>query len=165
VKRVLICLLLIWTTEGFSVSRVGGGKVRSNSSGFELSTPRDFAQIRPLNDEALRVMGPVVATITTGFIQQYVEVSEFRNEFADATQLSATDLKKRFTAQKWTDHKSHTGCVVLLKSSQNGVFAWIATWGQGKGVVLKGLALPDIDNAMTAMIQSLSLDEGACAWK
>ena len=159
-----ICSAL-WALHAGAVSRVGGGKIRSNSSGFETEIPESFALIESSTDNSLRASGRPVLTRENGLTRQYVEIVEFDQEFPDAVGLSALELQSRFSKAGWTPVPANEHCALAISSSNNRVTARIVTWGSGRGFVLKGPALPDVQKVMAELISNMKLDNGACAWK
>lgn len=157
--------LAFWGLHANAVSRVGGGKIRSNSSGFETAVPESFALIEVSTENSLRASGPPVVTRESGITRQYVEIVEFNQEFPDAVNLSEQELQSRFSKSGWTATHIDERCALAISSSNGQVTARIVTWGSGRGVVLKGPDLPGVQDAMTELLTNLKLDTGACAWK
>lgn len=147
-----------------AVSRVGGGKVKSQSSGFELELPAPFTYSEDIAGLRVKALGPVVFVANKGMISQYVEISEFHDDFAEVVNLSAQELNTRFTTNNWTALGNSRECVLILRNQSPSIAAYIVTWGSGKGLVLKGPRLPDVEKAMQSMLESLSIT-GGCAWK
>lgn len=162
----IISVIILGVSSGQAVSRVGGGKVRSQSSGFEATLPNLFGQLTPLSSDSVRAMGPAVYIAGFGPSTQFVDISEFASEFPDGVLLSREDLRQRFLAAEWTEGSMTEACVLQLQNrSSNQVAAMIVTWGQGRGFVLKGPRLPEVEAAMQSILQSLKLDVAGCSWK
>ena len=158
-------LLCLWAAPSGAVSRVGGGKVRSQSSGFELQTSQQFAQIKNIGAEAVRIEGPPVYIAGRGVAAQFVDITEFRSDFHDLADLNREELRQRLSNSLWQELSSPHECVLTMKNANPQIAAVIATWGDGKGFVLKGQRLPDVERAVQDMLSTLQIDPGACAWK
>ncbi|MEK2689820.1 hypothetical protein [Bdellovibrio sp. GT3] len=159
-----ITLLIAWTSLSRAVSRVGGGKISSLSSGFEMIVPQNFTNLFATRTESVRAEGPPVYVYGRGVTTQFVDITEFQDEFADFTNYSALEIRERLEQSKWR-LVSESDCAIIMKNNDPKIVAYIGTWGAGKGFVLKGLNLPDVDQAMIGMLGSLRVTPGSCAWK
>lgn len=159
-----ISLLCLWADPSGAVSRVGGGKVRSQSSGFEMQTPQYFAQLKDIGTQAVRAEGPAVYISGRGVTNQFVDITEFRSDFPDLVSMNRAEIRQRLEASRWQELPASQGCVLVMKNANPQIAAVIATWGNGKGFVLKGRNLPDVNTAMQEMLTTLSIEPGSCAW-
>jgi hypothetical protein len=114
--------------------------------------------------EKVRADGPPVYVTGRGVMNQFIDISEFRNEFADLTEYSSLELQERLSKSNWTVAMD-ANCVLILKNINPQITAYVATWGSGKGFVLKGKTLSAVDLGMQEMIRTLKLQPGSCAWK
>ncbi|WP_413586244.1 hypothetical protein [Bdellovibrio sp. HCB274] len=165
-KNIILLILLTttWAPLSGAVSRVGGGKINSLSSGFEMDAPESFLNIKATGRDSVRAEGPPTYVMGRGVMTQFIDIGEFRNEFPDFVDYSANDIQSRLERSAWSV-VSNSDCILIMKSNDPQITAYIATWGLGKGFVLKGRSLPDVDKAMTGFINSLVLTPGSCAWK
>lgn len=148
----------------FAVSRVGGGKVRSNSSGFEVQIPKSYAKTIE-RAETVTALGPNVYVAGQGLMPEYIEISEFSAEFPNLVNYSEEQLENRLTANSWeVIPGANESCVAGLRFASNQVVVYALTWGSGKGVVLKAPRLGGTEEAMKEMLATLVLDTGSCAW-
>ncbi len=159
-----ISLLCLWADPSGAVSRVGGGKVRSQSSGFEMLTPKHFAHLKDIGAKAVRAEGPAVYISGHGVTNQFVDITEFRSDFSDLASMTRKELHARLSGSRWTELSDPLDCVLIMKNNNPQITAIIATWGNGKGFVLKGRNLPDVNTAMQEMLTTLSIEPGSCAW-
>ena len=139
IQLAVLSGFLGFASLGNAVSRVGGGKIQSMKSGFELSVAPLF-KTADVPQETVRCLGPI-GMIQQGFQVnmgiQYFEVAEFSNEFSDATNLSKQDLVARFSKSEWKEIYS-SECPLTMKLKNEAVTAYFVTWGNGKGFVMKG---------------------------
>lgn len=161
---IFITLLIAWTTLSRAVSRVGGGKISSLSSGFEMIVPQNFTNLFATRTESVRAEGPPVYVYGRGVTTQFVDITEFQDDFSDFTNYSALEIRQRLEKSNWR-LVSESDCILIMKNNDPKIVAYIGTWGMGKGFVLKGLNLPDVDQAMIGMLGSLRITTGSCTWK
>ncbi|WP_142698815.1 hypothetical protein [Bdellovibrio sp. ZAP7] len=164
-KRPILLAILLASTTSHAVSRVGGGKVRSLRSGFEASIESLFVTTQS-SEQMVRCSGPIgpirqTKSFSTG--TQYFEISEFADEFTNATALSKKQLTDRFEKSQWQEVKK-AQCDLTLKQRTSGVVAYIVTWGHGKGFVMKGTDSPDTNRAMDKVLATLKITS-ECSWK
>ena len=163
--KILITLMsMAWAIPGLCVSRVGGGKIQSVPSGFEITIPNPFSNIKE-SSNGLRAVGPIALVPAQGLQRQFIEISEFAADFPDTVSLGRESLMKRLLQSKWIEFRSSHECVLALKSHENGVFALLLTWGDGKGFTLKGPLSTEVEEAATKVVSSLVLDSEVCSWK
>ncbi len=161
---LIITLLIAGTTLARAVSRVGGGKINSLSSEFEMVIPQAFMNLSATGSQSVRAEGPPVYVLGRGVTQQFVDVTEFKDEFADFTNYSALEIRDTLEQSSWRV-VSENGCALIMKNNDPRIVAYIGTWGAGKGFVLKGYNLPGVDQAMIDLLGSLKITPGSCAWK
>lgn len=166
-KSILTVTVALFFTASFAgaVSRIGGGKIQSVSSGFEMNVNLLFSPADIQND-SVRCLGPISviqrgANATMG--TQYFEVSEFAREFPDATSANSQELITRFEKSGWKAQPSEN-CNTVLRLRTDGAVAYIVTWGSGKGFVMKGTPTAQTEQAMREALLSLKIN-GGCAWK
>lgn len=148
----------------FAVSRVGGGKVRSNSSGFEIQIPKSYGKTTE-RAKTVTALGPNVYVAGQGLMPEYINISEFSDEFPDVVNYSAEQLKKRLIANNWeVVPVASESCVIGFRFASNQVVVYALTWGAGKGIILKAPRVGGTENSMLEMLATLSLEPGSCAW-
>lgn len=158
--------ILFFIPGAFAVSRVGGGKVKSNSSGFEMTVPNAYARIEPYGQDKVIARGPQFFSANRGLVELFIRIAEFADEFPDAIPQTSSELALRFHLAGWSQHSTvNNSCVLMFSRRSSSLTSYILTWGSGKGFVLNGPGYEDVDQAMQSMIQTLQLDPGACAWK
>lgn len=165
-KKLLLitAILTAWATLSGAVSRVGGGKISSQSSGFEMVAPQNFTTLAMIGADSVRAEGPPTFVLGRGVVNQFVDITEFQDEFPDFANYSALEINQRLASSAWR-LVSDSNCVLIMKNNDPQVVAYIATWGAGKGFVLKGRNLPDVDQAMVDLLGSLKITPESCSWK
>jgi phosphoribosylformimino-5-aminoimidazole carboxamide ribonucleotide (ProFAR) isomerase len=164
---LIATIILTKTSVGNAVSRVGGGKVSSQQSDFEMTFNLSFQQLDQ-NGKSVKGIGSVVfASLGIGSqpITQFYELTEFADEFPDAVTLTKSELIERFSKSQWHEVPSPSACAVLLRTNNRGVIAYIMNSGEGKGFVLKGTNTPETELLMENAIKTLVISEGGCKWK
>ena len=162
---IITLFLLVAALSAQAVSRIGGGKIQSVRSGFEMNISGLF-KIADIQNDSVRCLRPVSINqrgLTSSMGTQFFEISEFSNEFADATSLSAEKIVARFEKSGWKKISSPS-CQVVMKLHTNGAIAYLATWGSGKGFVMKGTPTAQTEQVMREALTSLTIS-GGCSWK
>lgn len=164
--NALLCTIAIILSGSLSqaVSRVGGGKVRSASSGFELTLPFPFIQIGLLSADAVRAMGPMAYLAGKGLSQQFIDVLEFENDFKDKGQYSREDLRRDFISNSWTEMNT-SNCVLHFMKENGSIIAHVVSWGSGRGYILRGPLTSDVSQAMNSALKSQQRVSAECLWK
>lgn len=163
--KISFLTVLLLALSASAVSRVGGGKVRSNSSGFEIQVPKSYGKTKEQAD-GVTALGPNVYVAGQGLVPEYVNISEFYLEFPDLVTYSPEELETRLTANRWEviPAEAHS-CIVSLRFASNQIVVYALTWGNGKGVVMKAPKVGATEDAIKEMLATLTLDPGSCAWK
>ncbi len=162
--KIIFLTFALLALHAAAVSRVGGGKVRSNSSGFEIQIPNSYSRTAE-RAEAVTALGPNVYVAGQGLVPEYVTISEFYAEFPNLVQYSAAQLEAHLTARNWElVPLDGDNCVSALRFASRQVIVYALTWGNGKGVVLKAPQVGQTENAIKQMLSTLALDNGSCAW-
>jgi hypothetical protein len=164
-KIILMGLITLGSLTGSAVSRVGGGKVASEFSQFMMGVEDGSWQIRTASSAGVTAVGPVAFTPDRGPVQQFFDVTEFKDEFPDAVDLSVSDLQTRFAQSNWTMIPGPIPCAVGWQKENSSVMTYIFTWGGGRGFVMKGLNTYATKQVMSATLHTLTIEPGACAWK
>jgi len=164
VRGTLFALFLCWSISGHAVSRVGGGKIQSHTSGFELTVPAPFDDLQTYQ-QGIVARGPSTISPQLGMIRQFIEISEFSGEFKDAVLLSKSELVDRMSKSKWLEVPASISCAVELRLGSGNVAASLVTWGQGRGFVIKGPRSPQVERTIQAILKSVKTIHGACTWQ
>lgn len=163
--KALLCLvILISSSLSNAVSRVGGGRIRSTASGFELTFPFPFVQLGLLSADAVRASGPMAYFAGQGLRQQFIDVLEFETDFKDKSQLSRENLRQEFTTAGWVEMNT-SSCVAHFKKENGSVIAHVVSWGSGQGYVLRGPLTAEVSQAMDAILKSQQRATAECLWK
>ncbi|MNL00397.1 hypothetical protein D3C87_1208300 [compost metagenome] len=163
-KALLCLIILVSSSLSNAVSRVGGGRVSSTSSGFELSVPFPFVQIGLLSADAVRASGPMAYFAEQGMRQQFIDVLEFESDFRDKSHHSRDDLRQEFISAGWVNLET-SSCVAHFKKENGSVIAHVVSWGSGQGYILRGPYTADVSQAMDAILKSQQRVSAECLWK
>jgi len=164
VKALCLALLSCWSIQCIAVSRVGGGKIQSHFSGFELVMTAPFDKLQDYQG-GIVANGPNTFSPQLGMFRQFIEISEFSDEFKDAVLLSKNELVDRMSKSKWIEVPASITCAVELRQDHGNVAASLVTWGQGRGFVIKGPRSPQVERTIQAILKSVKTINGACTWK
>lgn len=160
---LLLSFLTFFAATSLGVSRVGGGKISSSESLFELQMAAPFLGIEDYKDTVI-AMGPKGFSATQ-FISQFIQVREYASRFNKLVTDSRRDTKSFFLSQNWDAFVTTQDCIDAYSYTNSTATSIALTWGQGKGVILEGPATPMVRDAIEKTVQSLTLLPGACSWK
>lgn len=163
-SKIILPLLMLVTSHGHAVSRVGGGKVSSAASGFELTVPSPFIQLGALSSDSVRAIGPTFFINGQGLRKLFIDILEFSTDFSSLANISRDDLRREFLTAGWTEENTH-GCSVHFKMEGASVVAHVVSWGSGKGYILHGLLLSDVAKTMDEIVGSQQRASEECQWK
>lgn len=163
-RLFLSTLTLLIASQGLSVSRVGGGKVSSTSSGFDMEIPSLFFSIKPWGTEGIRADGPPIM-LGAGLTSQFMDVLEFQNEFSQMVTLTPAELRTQFLSLGWVEQPSTIPCAIHFYGRSSNMTAHVLSWGNGRGVVLRGLATNQVTAGLTQALATLTRHSQECSWK
>jgi hypothetical protein len=146
-----------------AVSRIGGGKVSSVDSGFEIKVAQPFLGLDQLQD-IIMANGPIGFN-NNQLVSQFILIKEFSVQFEDLKNESRESIKDFFRKASWTSILSTNPCVEAFTYTNDSTTGTAMTWGDGKGIILQGPATPMVEQAIEETRQSAALVPGACAWK
>lgn len=162
-KFAISVIVLFISVCAFPVSRIGGGKVGSLSSNFEMEVAAPFTDLKQLSETVLANGPPGIGP--NGFSSQFIEIREFREYFSEIENSSKLETQTFFAARGWEQNQSIKTCVEAYAFENATATGAALTWGSGKGVILQGPATANVKIAIQQMIVTLKLLPGACAWK
>jgi hypothetical protein len=160
---IFLILPLLVAAHAFGVSRIGGGKVSSQESGFALEMASPFLTLDQYGNSVL-AQGPM-AIAQGRNISQYVQVSEFADFFKNLKSEARDGVRNFFAKNAWDPVPSPNACVEIYTYANTSATGTVLIWGADKGVVLQGPATPQVLDAIQKTANSLQLQPGACAWK
>jgi hypothetical protein len=163
-KTFFALLFFVSASLGEAVSRVGGGKVCSTISGFELSVPSPFVQLGSVSPDVVRASGPKTYVNGQGIRQQFIDIVEFETDFKDLSFKTRDELRQEFLSAGWTEMET-SSCVVHLAKENGSVIAHIVSWGSGQGYILRGPFTNEVSLAMDAILKSQRRASVDCSWK
>lgn len=162
-KVTILILFSLIAITAFSVSRVGGGSVNSQTSAFSMRLPEEFHQLEQVQNMVL-ARGPIVLQ-GLGVIEQVLQIREFSDRFHEALLLDRAALRQFFLQRNWERSTWNTlECAEVFHYKNDSAVGWVATWGQGRGVVVEAPRTPLTEHALYLALQNLELFPGACAW-
>lgn len=159
-----LIVAVCWPVQSTAVSRVGGGKVSSIGSGFEADIPTLFQQSHVIDDNSVRLIGPPLPESKRLGMRPLIELYEFSEHYPELANLSREEVYDYFTQRQWQDRQHNNECVLWMQGQTPTSHFAIVTWGQGKGMLVMGTAGHNVRNAMLKLLESVRLQEGACAW-
>lgn len=162
---ILVCFL--WIAETSGVSRVGTASIGSDKSGFSVKVPYPFIEFFQLRDEGVRMKSALPSNqidADGNLIPNVMEAADFDkvyNELAFPGQLEAISW---FGQNQWTDIQTVGECISTALKENGSSITGVALWGPRHGVVFRGFNTKGVQEAMTKMLSSIQLKEGACQW-
>lgn len=163
-KSFLVGAIFLCALTSLGVSRVGGGKVSSLSSQFEMVVPEPFSNLEQI-DQMVIANGPLMGGhgIPTPL---FLHIREFSDYYSDLRTLSRVELESYFLTRGFKKENLNTDpCLEIFSFENTTTTGAVATWGNGQGVTLTGANAEIVALTLRSALQSLVLNPGACAWK
>ena len=97
---------------------------------------------------------------------EYIQVDDLSQDYSGLIGLTRDEFTIRIesTGGTWTQLISGDPCILILRSSDSAASATTATWGNGKGFVMKSPLDNGASQAVTQILSAIQLTPGACAW-
>lgn len=161
---IILTVLLLIPLSAFPIGRSGNGLISSVPDGFTANSPKFFDQSAPLPLDALKISAPTIRTASSSAAPQ-IELRRFSVEYANDVSLSRTDMRNKFAANGWWIASHADTCIEIYLSDYESASTAVVTWGMGKGVVILGAKNVLVKASIKSILDSLTLEPGACAWK
>jgi len=159
---ILTSLLIAVTSLG--VSRIGGGKISSASSQFEMTVSEFFFDIQQISSMVV-ANGPF-SMFGGQMGQQFLQIREFSDLFSSAANLNRQETEAYFTSRGWQREAQHSNsCIDIYSYKNNSTAGFVATWGAGKGLNVVGPLTDLVVFALEDSWKTITLQPGACSWK
>ena len=160
----LAAALALLPESALPIGRSGNGFVASAPDGFQAKAPDFFDVAQALPAEGLRLIAPNIRTSGLGSAP-VIELRRFIAEYPQEAAYTRDQQRANFAAHGWWLANHSNPCVEVFLSDNDSASVAIATWGEGKGVVIIGQKTGLTKSSIKQMLDSLTLDAGACAWK
>lgn len=163
-KKIIVATLLLFAVNSIGVSRIGGGKISSQTSLFQMEVPQSFGQLEQ-NGGVIIAVGPI-AFQSGQAIRQFLQIREFSDYYLSLAPLDRGSVQAHFVSTGWDIVPfAADPCVDVYAFSNANTRGFAATWGDGKGVTVVGPNTGLVQVTQEQVLQSLHLDAGACSWK
>lgn len=163
--KFVVIPLILFSLLSHAVSRVGGGKIQSQLSDFEMELPAEYQVLQQVGVEQVMARGPIMYSANGGYIDLKIFISEFVHYFKNIQHLNPEDLTKWMAQANWQEFATADHCVRGFKQTNNTLASYVFTWGSGKGFVLNMANVSVSDTTVQQMLSTLRLAPGACSWK
>lgn len=163
VMSLLGAVILAAPNIAFPIGRSGNGRIASLEDGFSTESPKYFDQARELPNNSLRILAPTVRTSGSLFSPE-IELRRYEVEFPQEVKLTRQETLARFALHGWWNAKHADPCVEVFLSDNESASSAVATWGEGRGVVMIGPKNGISKSAIREMLDKLTLEPGACGW-
>jgi hypothetical protein len=163
-KRLLLLGISLCALTSWGVSRIGGGKISSLESKFDMNMPAPFADLQQSGNIVI-ANGPVI--VRNGPLeQQFIQIREFKDYYASLASTNRADIEVYFKTRHFQRlNLNPDPCIDAYEFSNESTAGIVATWGDGKGLTMTGPRSDLVITASRQALASLQLQPGACAWK
>jgi hypothetical protein len=164
-RPLIIFTSLLIAATSLGVSRIGGGKVSSMSSQFEMTVSESFFDIQQIGSVVM-ANGPFGMFSGGQMAQQFLQIREFSDLFSSAANLNRQETEAYFTSRGW-QHEAllSNSCIDIYSYKNNSTAGFVATWGAGKGLHVVGPLTDLVMFALEDSWKTIALQPGACSWK
>ncbi len=163
-KWIVMGCALLSATAAWPIGRSGNGKIIGDEDGFEAMAPRAYAVPRELGAGNLRLSAPG-GTVTTSRQDTSIDFIRLVNALPEAKGLTRSEFVQKLTTNGWTSATSYDECVEVFRREDATSISIIAAWGDEKGVLIWAPTSNLAKRSIDALIPTLVIDIGACAWK
>ena len=152
------------TMPAQAISRVGKSSVGDDEEGFRARVPRQYVFARPFADGGLLLSNP--SSHTADAQSSEIRFSRFRVDFPELAGLTREEIAEKMAEDRpaWTEVESVPVCALTFVYRGPELTAAFVTWGQGRGVVIATGASAIERRQLDAILASVELDGGTCAW-
>lgn len=163
-RKLILATLLLFAVNSIGVSRIGGGKISSQSSLFQMEVPQSFGPLEQ-NGTVILAIGPI-AFQAGQVIRQFLQIREFTDYYKSLEKLDRGSVQEYFLRTGWDIVPfASNDCVDVYGYANSNSRVFAATWGEGKGVTVVGPNTGLVQITQEQILQSLNLEPGACSWK
>ncbi len=155
-----------------AISRVGNAHIGDPALGFLVEASENFAlkTFEDVETEAVLQSKRQVIRFRDdrpqrGYVR--VEIHHFSTAFASQVESSREEIPEwlgEWEDVEWTKVATEDGCIDAYRMTNDTAHAAILMWGVGKGLLLVGERSNYSAEEIGRWIQTLELEEGACAW-
>ncbi len=146
----------------FGIGRSGNVAILSESQGFAASTPDIFDSAKAFPDGKLRLISSAPDLGSRGFSPVFLDLMAAEGVFPQIATLSKAELKEALLSKGWIEIRHPDSCIAAFFKAD--AMAVAAFWGGGKGLVAVGPPSIMAQEGAKALLASLTLLPGACAW-
>ncbi len=151
-----------------AISRIGTSRIGDKTEGFIARVDDSFILTKPIEDGGLILTAPqALSSPTSGVSPSQLKVTRFRLEFPELVSLSRTAFREAMANRHsgWTHWNTGKKCPEVYTYRGREITTVLATWGEGRGIVVStGVSLYE-RQSLRELILSLELEKGACSWK
>lgn len=161
--KLLLSLLLGIASSSPAATRIGGGKIYSDTSMASFDIDDSF----PFRTET-QEQGAILNSFTgaSGRLnRETIWVDEILLDHPNIGSLTQDQVRDLFeNTYDYTAIFHSDACVVgFYKYSQN-THTFVLTWGKGRGFKLVGTEADFTRRAILRMVRTVKLEPGACSW-
>lgn len=162
-KGALLAGLLLFSSRGSTISRVGGQSVGSARTGFEADVAEGF-DIGPTDDEGRLLLEGRPLLTGRWPQQQWIMVQDLDVQMPSIAGLSLTEMDAALSSRGYASEAAVNPCVRSWKKESPSSLLLILAWGPRQGVVLSGNATAGVRHALEEVRRTIRLRPGACGW-
>lgn len=170
--KVFGILALCLPAFAFGITRIGNAKFGSDDLGFEATLAKPFIFLREIDDNGVLLVSRgdgILRDGTTLVIKPLSAAIPAVETFTRAEFLSLFQGSPRMRAmwRKVASQKDSNAilCMEAFVGVSGGRVWGVASWGSGKGIVFYGDDNSTLQTAVEAMLKSVQIEQGACAWE
>ena len=165
----ILCGGVLGASWALGVSQVGGGKVSSVDLGYSANVPATFSQGF--------LVGPQGVQLQSGFLAQnpfgnrlgslVINLYELPQEWPHLAQLNTRqDFQTALIQLGWSRVTIGSDpCLEIFEKDSSTTISIVIGWGPQKGLHLVGPLSTVVRQGIQDLVQTLTLNPGACSWK
>ena len=172
--RAICCLPVLCaflaSDQGYAIFRIGNAYMGSSDLGFTASVIQPFQFVKETADDGAVLGASAASTPSSGATIVIKPLDKVTPRF---NAMSREEFRAVFNSANYVRLSGpiptglgspKSACVEATVGRDGTHIIGVAHWGGGKGVVFAGPGNSMVYQAITQMLTSIELDEGACEW-
>lgn len=154
----------------FGITRIGNAKFGSDDLGFEAVLAKPFIFLREIDGDGALLVSKGDGVLRDG---ETLVVKPLEAAIPDVASFSRSEFTTLFEGtprmraifRKVAPLSDTQACMEAYVGLSDGRVWGVASWGAGKGIVFYGDDDKTVETSVEAMIRSVQIGQGACAWE
>lgn len=165
-KSLVTISIILAAATSAAVSRVGGGSVSSQRTGFSARLPAENLIVgEERGEDGLLVLKGHPFMTGKGLREQWLLLQDFDRQYLSLKEKSLEALQQELRNRGYSMTGVTEDCVYFWRKETPGTRILLAVWGPGRGLSMTGTDTTLTREAQRLLVETLTLQGGSCGWK